>query len=242
MKIISTLIAVLAAYLLAFAYEPGAGVGSATTLLIPISIIFAIVFGLLASIAINRRERLKAETATELNKLRRIYHLSKNLGMAPYLRSWFTDLHGFIYDYLGGFDKFDLSQYEKGNALFRRIAYHVYTIPELHEVKEEVLYNELLEATAAVSDARQKITTLYRIRYANSHWFELTVLVLAFTVSTVIATGDSVLARVFTANLLIAGYVLMLTFLFHDTWTKPGDKRLAMEYVKNIARLELRRG
>jgi hypothetical protein len=242
MKIISTLIAILVAYLLAFAYEPSPLAGTAGNLLIPLAVIFAAVFGLLAYVSISRRERLKEETAKELNKLRRIYHLGKNLGTAPYLRSWFTDLHGFIYDYLGAFAKFDLSDYEKGNAFFRRIAYHVYTLPELHEVKEQVLYDELLEATSDVSNARQKIATLYRIRYANSHWFELIALVLSFTVSAVIAIADSLLSRILTANLLVAGYVLMLTFLFHDLWTKPGDRRLADEYVKNIARLELRRG
>lgn len=242
MKLLRLVIAILVAYLFAYAFAPLSGLAEAGVAFIPLAIIFAVVFGVLASVAISRRERLKEETAIELNKMRRIYHLGKNLGMAPYLRSWFTDLHGFIYDYLGGFEKFDLSQYEKGNALFRRISYHVYTIPELREVKEQVLYNELLEATAAVSDARQKISTLYRIRYASSHWSELIVLALIFTVSLVIATGDSVVARLICANTLAAGYILMLTFLNHDLWTQDGDKRLAMEYVKNIARLELRRG
>jgi len=105
-----------------------------------------------------------------------------------------------------------------------------------------VLYDELLEATAEVSNARQKITTLLRNRYASSHWFELAVLVILFTVSVVLGMADSVLARVLTANLLAAGYVLALTFLFHDFWTKPAERRLADEYVRNIARLELRRG
>jgi hypothetical protein len=242
MKIIRTVIAILIAYLLAFAFQPSPLAATVGNLLLPIAIIFAIAFGLLSWVAINRRERLKQEVATELNKIRRIYHLGKNLGAVPYLRNWFTDLHGFIYDYLGCFSKFDLSEYEKGNALFRRIAYHVYTLPELHEVKEQVLYDELLEATAEVSNARQSITTLLRIRYSQSHWFELAVLVLVFTASVVLATVDNVLSRIFTANLLAAGYVLVLTFMFHDLWTKPSDRRLSDEYVRNIARLELRRG
>ena len=242
MKIISTLIAILLAYLLAFAVQPSPLAGTVGALLLPTATIFAVVFGLLSWVAIDRRERIKQEAATELNKIRRIYHLGKNLGAAPHLRNWFTDLHGFIYDYLGCFGKLDFSDYEKGNALFRRIAYHVYTLPELNEVKEEVLYGELLEATADVSNARQKISTLLRNRYAQGHWFELAVLVLVFTVSIVLGTGDSVLSRILTANLLVAGFVLVLTFLFHDFWTKSADRRLADDYMKNIARLELRRG
>jgi hypothetical protein len=35
---------------------------------------------------------------------------------------------------------------------------------------------------------------------------------------------------------------MMITFLNHDLWTQASDKQLAMDYVKNIARLELRRG
>lgn len=241
MKLIRVLIAVLAAYALAYVFAPYSQSSLTLSIALPIVLIFAAVFGVLAHVAIDRRERMKEATATELNKLRRIYHLGKNLGAAPYLRGWFTDLHGFIYDYLGGFEKFDLSDYEKGNPLFRRIAYHVYTLPALHEVKEEVLYDELLEATAAVSDARQKITTLYRIRYTQSHWAELVVLLAIFTASIVATTAGEPIYRFLSANLLAGGYMLALTFFNHDLWTKEGDKRLAMDYVKNITRLELRR-
>jgi hypothetical protein len=242
MKFIRVLLAVLAAYALAYGFAPYFPASLPVAAALPMAIIFTAVFGILAQIAISRRERLKEATATELNKLRRIYHLGKNLGTAPYLRSWFTDLHGFIYDYLGGFEKFDLSDYEKGNPLFRRIAYHVYTVPTLHEVKEEVLYDELLEATAAVSDARQKIATLYRIRYSYSHWLELLLLLIAFTASVVASVADGGVFRFLAANLLAGGYILAHTFFAHDIWTKDGDRRLAQDYVKNITRLELRRG
>lgn len=242
MKILRTLLAALVAYFLAFIFAPQTTIKLAEPVGIAVIIIFTAVFGLLSYVAISRRERLKEDVATELNKIRRIYHLGKNLGVSPYLRNWFTDLHGFIYDYLGGFEKYDLSEYEKGNALFRRIAYHVYTVPELREVKEQVLYNELLQATSVVSDARQKIATIYRIRYARSHWPELVLLALVFTVTVLATAVDAPLSRLLTANVLAAGYILMITFLNHDLWTSGSDKQLAMDYVKNIARLELRRG
>lgn len=241
MKIVRTLLAVLAAGLLVFS-SPASEMYSLWAFLgIAVAVIFAVVFGMLSFVAIERRERLKEAIATELNKLRRVYHLGKNLGTAAHLRGWFTDLHGYIYDYLGAFEKFDLSEYAKGNALFRRIAYHVYTVPEFREVKEQTLYNELLNATAVISDARQKITTLYKSRYTKSHWFELTVLIALFAAAGALAASGPLATRLILACPLASGFILALTFFEHDIWTKEGDRRLAKEYVKNIARLELRR-
>lgn len=242
MKILRTIVAVMASYLLAYVFVPLFPTSISGTLILPVVIIFSIVFGIVTYIAVDRRERLKESVATELNKLRRVYHLGKNLGTSPYLRSWFTDLHGFIYDYLGGFEKYDLSEYEKGNALFRRIAYHVYVVPDLREVKEQVLYDELLAATAVVSDARQKIATLIKNEYARSHWFELVALFVIFVATVLMVGGTDQLSRFVTANILAGGTILALSFFEHDIWTKEGNGKLSMEYVKNIARLELRRG
>ncbi len=136
MKILRTLFAVLVAYLLVYSFEPMALSSASGVITIPAVVIFTAVFAVLAFIAIERRQRLKEAVAIELNKLRRIYHLGKNLGNAVHLRGWFTDLHGFIYDYLSGFEKLELNDYDKANPLFRRIAYHVYTVPDLREVKE----------------------------------------------------------------------------------------------------------
>jgi hypothetical protein len=241
MKLLRTLVAALIAYFIAFFVPIPEPLSDLARYDLPVVILFAAVFGILAFIAIDRRERLKQAVATELNKLRRIYHLGKNLGTAAHLRGWFTDLHGYIYDYLGSFEKISFAEYEKGNAFFRRIAYHVYTVPEFREVKEQVLYNELLAATAIVSDARQKIMTLYRSRYAKSHWFELAALVLIFTAAVAVSTGSGVWAQLVTGSVLASGYLLALTFIEHDSWTGEGDQRLAKEYVRNIARLELRR-
>lgn len=241
MRIFRSVVAVGIAYLFAYSFLPFAPAGSANLVALPAIIIFAAVFGILLSIATERREKLKESVATELNKLRRIYHLGKNLGTAIHLRGWFTDLHGFVYDYLGSFEKLDLAEYDKSNPLFRRISYHVYTVPDLREVKEQALYDELLSATAAVSDARQKIGSLVRGSFTRSHWFELGALAVVFTVATIAATSDLAFSRFMTANVLASGYLLLVVFLEHDYWTETSDKHLGKEYVKNISRLELRR-
>lgn len=242
MKLFRTIVVVFVAYLVVFVVAPMVPVTSVDVIVLPSVIIFAVLFGILAFVAVDRRERLKEAVATELNKMRRIYHLGKNLGTSPHLRSWFTDLHGFVYDYLGGFEKYDLSEYDKGNALFRRIAYHVYTVPDLREVKEQVLYTELLAATAIVSDARQKVATLRASGFLKSHWFELTVAFLIFASTVVVGTADHALSRFVTANILAGGALLAMFFVEHDAMTRDEDVALSKEYVKNIARLELRRG
>ncbi len=241
MTAVRALIAILIAFVLGYLAPPSAPAGTMSRLDIPAALFFAVFFGILAFTAIDRRQRLKEAIATELNKLRRVYHLGKNLGQAPHHRGWFTELHGFIYDYLGTFEKFSLSEYDKGNALFRKIAYHVYTVPELKEVKEQVLYEELLDATAIVSDARQRVMSLHKSRYTNHHWFEVLLVIVLFVASVLGATTALPASRLMSALTLSLGFLLALAFLTHDTWTERGDKALAKEYVKNIARLELRR-
>jgi len=241
MNNLRVLIALVVAFALAYLTPPGSPLSTLARFDIPAVILFAAVFGMVAFTAITRRENLKEAVAIELNKLRRIYHLGKNLGAATHLRGWFTDLHGFIYDYLGNFEKYNLSQYDRGNALFRKIAYHVYTVPELKEVKEEVLYGELLDATSVVSDARQRIVSLYKSRYTKSHWFELALVLGLFTAAVLGATTEMSSSRFISAMTLSIGYLLALSFFSHDIWTDEGDATLAKEYVKNIARLELRR-
>ncbi len=242
MKMLRTLVAVLVAYLLGYFLTPLLPPAVAGMVGLPVVILFAAIFGVLVFVVVDRRERLKEAVATELNKLRRIYHLGKNLGNSPHLRGWFTELHGYIYDYLGSFEKLSLSDYDKSNPLFRRIAYHVYTVPDLREVKEQVLYNELLAATAIVSDARQRILTLEKSSYSRGHWFELAVIFVLFVITVVSSTPDEPMAHFVTSNILAIGTLMALTFLEHDVWTAAGNRYLAMDYVKNIARLELRRG
>ncbi len=83
---------------------------------------------------------------------------------------------------------------------------------------------------------------MHRSIYAKSHWFELLVLTLIFTFCVIASTASAGLSGLLATGVLASGYILALTFLEHDIWTKEGDKRLMQEYVKNIARLELRRG
>jgi len=51
--------------------------------------------------------------------------------MAPTFALGLTQLHGFVYEYLGSFEQKSLADYEQGNVTFRKMAYHIYTLPEI---------------------------------------------------------------------------------------------------------------
>ena len=126
-------------------------------LAIPVAVFVGMFTSFLVFQAAERRRFLLTTIALELNKLRRIYHLSKNLSVASTrFRMWFTDIHGFLYEYLTFFSKKDFNAYNDSNALFRKLSYHIYTIPEVETKKEEALFEDLLRTTAVVAESPDK--------------------------------------------------------------------------------------
>jgi lipopolysaccharide export LptBFGC system permease protein LptF len=241
MKFLRPIIAVVLAFFLAYAmpgFLPSNFVGR---LDVVAALLFAVIFGIFTALSVMRRERIKEAVALELNKIRRVYHLGKNLSGGAYVRAWFTQLHGFIYDYLGSFDKTSLADYDHGNTAFRKLAYHIYALPEIREVKEGTLYNALIDAAGQVSEARQKISHLLKSRFWKSHSIELGMAFIFFIVSVLSSTSSNPVSRVGTFAILAIGFILVDQYLVHDIWTDESDRRLAGEYVKNISRLELKR-
>lgn len=222
-------------FALAFAAPVSAGPAAlAAAAVIVTSVLLAVVFHR----ALKRRDELAEAIALELNKLRRIYHLAKNLGEGAH-RQWFTDLHGFLYGYLTAFDKKSFSQYEETNGQFRKLSYHLYRIPSLESEKERVLYRDLLEAAGIVAGARQRIQELWDGALPGSVWTAL--------VGMAAVSGASVLFAMGPTDRLVAG--LALTVLGAAvTLAREADgmrllagENLSKRYVENIARLELRR-
>jgi hypothetical protein len=241
MKFIRPALVVLVAYVLTYSIPAIAPLAAFSRFDVSAAVLFTAIFGIFAALAISRRERLKGMVAVELNKIRRIYHLGKNLSNGAYIRAWFTQLHGFVYEYLGSFEQKSLADYEQGNVTFRKMAYHIYTLPEIREVKEEALYGELLAATGEVSEARQKISSLLRAHFYVSHWFELSVALVLFAVCILSATSDAAGSRFITFATLALGLLLAEIYFDHDFLSAESGRALASEYVKNIGRLELKR-
>jgi hypothetical protein len=191
--------------------------------------------------ATARRRRLRETVAFELNKLRRIYHLGRNMAAADErLRPWFTELHGHLLAYLSSFGGRDFARYEESNGLFRRLSYHAYTVPGIEGGKQELLYADLLRTTGDVAEARQRIVEARDSRLTAYGW---TVFLLAVAAS-VLVTLESAPDRM--ADRLIAGASIVLALLLVDLlWEVDSLEEERAEfprrYADNIARLEMRR-
>lgn len=189
--------------------------------------------------ALRRHDELNEWVAIELNKVRRIYHLGRNLGLETRHRQWFTELHGSLYAYLTAFDKKKFSQYQETNGQFRKLSYHLYQIPGLESEKERVLYRDLLEAAGLVAGARQRIQELWNGSLPSKVWNGLSVMVMVAAAATLSAMGPS---DRYTAALVLTalGTALVLARASDDMPDVAGEE-LSKRYVENIARLELAR-
>lgn len=189
--------------------------------------------------ALRRHDELNEWMAIELNKIRRIYHLAKNLGGESRHRQWFTDLHGFVYGYLSGFDKRDFGRYQEGNADFRKLSYHLYTISGLETEKERVLYRDLLEAAGTVAGARQHIQDLWNGGLPASAWKMLAAIHAAAAAALLFSMGPA--DKLVTALLITVAGVAIAAVREADGMKALASASASKRYVENIARLELRR-
>ncbi len=189
--------------------------------------------------ALRRYDQLGEWVAIELNKLRRVYHLGRNLGGESRHRQWFTDLHGFLYGYLMAFDKKRFSQYQETNQQFRKLSYHLYQIPGLETEKERVLYRDLLEAAGEVAAARQRIQQLWNGGLPPRVWQGLLATAAAAALAIFSAMGPSDRFTAAFALTVLGGGVLLARGA--DNLSNLAGEDVSKRYVENIARLELKR-
>ncbi|HTM68339.1 MAG TPA: hypothetical protein VL426_03500 [Candidatus Binatia bacterium] len=220
---------------------PVGGDPYAGSLQLGLIIFMAITLAVLISEAAMRRQKLFEAVRMELNKIRRIYHLAKNLAAADgKFRTWFTDMHGYVYEYLTSFAGKDFDAYDGLNASFRKLSYHIYTIPEITTAKEEALFKDLLRTTATVAESRQQIKELWDSRLSAYGWTVVLLMTLGFVVATTLAMGETNASRL--AGGMLIGAALLTVDLLWETDTLAGEKKLmAKRYVDNLGRLELGR-
>ncbi|HTK05472.1 MAG TPA: hypothetical protein VL500_07840 [Candidatus Eisenbacteria bacterium] len=205
------------------------------------ALFMAAIISLLVRDAAARRQKLFEAVRVELNKIRRIYHLAKNLAAANQkYRTWFTDMHGYVYEYLSSFAGKDFDSYDGFNASFRKLSYHIYTVPDLETKKDEALFQDLLRTASTVAESRQQIKELWDSRLSAYGWTVVLLMTLAFVVTTTMAMSETYASRL-SAGLLIATALLAVDLLW-ETDTLAGEKKdMATRYVDNIGRLELGR-
>jgi Ca2+/H+ antiporter len=206
------------------------------------AILAAVLFGVLIYHAADRRRKLLQTVNLELNKLRRVYHLSRNLSDidSQRYRSWFTGMHGKLYDYMTAFADKDFSRYEESNHAFRELSYHVYKVPELRSNKEESLYDELLRTIAIVAESRQQIKEANDSRLSSYVWVVVLLVTLCLVATSAMSVMDSVASRA-AAGAAITCALLAIDLLWEVDTLGSEQKEISMRYVGNIGRIELRR-
>lgn len=215
---------------------------SAATINIAIAVVYAAFVSVILTMVTSRRGKIFDAVRLELNKLRRLYHISKNLSsFAPErFRVWFTDLHGHLNGYLGFFSGKDFGEYDSSNAAFRKLSYHVYTLPELESRKEQALFEDILHTTAQVAEARQQIKELWDNRLSGYMWTVLMLMTATFMVSTGFATSDTLGGRV-SAGAAFAVALLVVDLLWEVDTMSSERHGMAKRYADNLAKLELKR-
>lgn len=191
--------------------------------------------------AAARRRQLHADVAFELNKLRRIYHICKNMSAADdRFRPWFTEIHGHLLAYLASFGGKKFSQYEESNALFRKLSYHVYTVPELTSAKDQALYTDLLTTTGAIAETRQRLVETRDNRLSAYGWTVFLLAVLGHVIVTLQSTHDVTAERVIAGVAIVAG-LLLVDLLWEVDSLEAEQTVFPQRYADNVARLELTR-
>jgi len=213
--------------------------GGSATLAGSVLVLTSVLLGTVIQRALRRHDELHKWVAIELNKVRRVYHLGRNLGLEAKHRQWFTDLHGFVYAYLTAFDKKRFSQYQETNAAFRKLSYHLYQIPSLDSEKERVLYADLLEAAGLVAGARQRIQELWNGGLPSTVWYVLIAISGAAAAAILSAMGPS--DRFTAALALIALFSVFALARKADDLRNLVGEDLTKKYVENLARLEMKR-
>ncbi len=220
---------------------PVSGDQVAPVLAIVVAVFVAIVLGVLINEASARRQKLFEAVRIELNKIRRIYHLSKNLAASSHdYRSWFTEMHGYVYGYLSCFAGKDFDAYDDFNKEFRKLSYHIYTVPALAAPKDQALFQDLLSTAGTVAEARQQIKELWDNRLSAYGWTVILLMVLGLVVTVAFSMSETIASRL-SGGVAIAAALLAVDLLWEIDTLAGEKKTMARRYVENVGRLELGR-
>lgn len=180
-----------------------------------LTVLYAILVGFIAAEVLSRRRRMDEQIALELNKIRRLYHLSLHLAKAnPGLKDWFENTRESIKMYLKSFEKKSFLEYEKGNSLFRDITYGIYSLP-LEKMKYgNDMFASLLSAAASATEAREYIRqTLYQQYVGQFAWMTLLLVSVTFGSFLILATPEDLAHRLAT-GIIVFNLFLVLQLIY----------------------------
>ncbi len=204
------------------------------TALQSLAVLYAITIAFLMSISIGRRRSLQSMILLELNKVRRVDHLAKNIVLQQAeLQPWYVELHACLEQYLEFFRKHDIDDYEKGNALFRKATYLIYSLPQRKASFQDALYGELLSTTGSATEAREYVGNLIAPNVGGFQLGVVLVISLALSVMTAATSPFDLMARVGVAAASFCTFLALGMFYNYEFIGGKTKRAMADLYVEN---------
>ncbi len=204
-----------------------------------LGILYAVLVGFMTSEIITRRHDLDGYVAQELNKIRRLYHLSRHIALANAdLGPWADQIASAIKEYLSTFDKKSFLNYEEGDAAFRKITYLIYGVPQQKLREGDALYFSLLETSATATEAREFIRFGLKNRYiGNFAWLILLLTTSTLAMTLVGATPSDQMSRLVTAFVVFNLFLILQLIFEYGRINKRKAESYDARYLENIARI-----
>lgn len=198
-------------------------------------ILYAILIGFFTSMSLSRKQAIDEYIQIELNKIRRIYHLGLHLVKAePRLAPWFEDLKGALREYQDFFCDDLFSNYEVGNPIFRKLTYVLYDLPSRGIPYNSELYQFLLDASTAATEARQYIRSKLAHPIGQFQW--VTILLITLTLSSILvaSTPADLSARLVTAAVVFNMFLVLELMYEYDRSDVKSERAIAQLYSNNL--------
>lgn len=206
----------------------------------PVAIFFVFVLGFLMNNALLKGERFKKNLNLELSRLRRIFHLAKNLGSSAADKKFFTKIKRAVYSYFDIITTRGLQVHQNSNQAFRQISYAVYSFKP-RGGRQEIIYKEMLETLREAAASRQEINSILAGGITSYGWTVLFSMELLVVVATLLAQGDDVKNFVVTSATLSTIFIVTLLVWEVDHYSHSQLRELGRRYGQSRRSLEKRK-
>lgn len=204
------------------------------TALQSLAVLYAVTVAFLMSISIGRRRSLQSMVLLELNKVRRMDHLAKNIVLQqPELQDWYVELHACLEQYLEFFRKHDIGEYEKGNALFRKVTYLVYSLPQRKTGFQDDLYAELLSTAGSATEAREYVGNLIAPSIGAFQLGVVLIISLALSIMTAATSPFDFFARLGVTLASFCTFLVLGMFYDYEFIGAKMKRTMADLYIEN---------
>lgn len=199
-----------------------------------VGLLFAIIAGFLMMITLNKKQLLSNYVSTELNKIRRMYHLAKNIAeITPAAELWFKEVDQALSHYFDLFRRKDFRSYEEGNELFRAVTYAIYRLPLSVKSYNSELYTALLQTAGEATEAREHIRSYKDSSIGFFQWASIIIVAVSFAIIIALAIPQDS-GAMWIGGMVIFNLFLMIQLLYeYDRINKRKGKSIARVYLEN---------